>query len=46
MIKIEKMKGQPIVVKSDGHYAMGAELEALNVQDGKLVMRKKSILPA
>ena len=46
VIKIEKMKGQPIVVKSDGHYAMGAELEALNVQDGKLVMRKKSILPA
>ncbi len=46
VIKIEKMKGQPIVVKSDGHYAMGAELEALTVQDGKLVFEKKSILPA
>ncbi len=46
MIKIEKIKtGRPVVVASDGHYAMGAEFDTLAVSQGRLHIRLKSVLP-
>ena len=46
MIKIEKIEtGRPVVVASDGHYAMGAEFDTLAVSRGRLHIRLKSVLP-
>ncbi|MCR5295054.1 MAG: alpha-galactosidase [Lachnospiraceae bacterium] len=45
VIKIEKMEGQPVIVKSDGHYSMGAECSVLAMSGGKLEIKKKNILP-
>ena len=45
VIKIERMTGQPIIVKSDDHYSMGGECEVLAVRDNRLLIRRKSILP-
>lgn len=46
VIKIEKMKDKPIIVASDGHYAMGAECTRLEWDGGRLLVEKPSILPA
>ena len=36
IIKIEPMCGKPMIVGSTGHYSMGAELDKLEIADGKL----------
>ena len=45
VIKIEPMGGRPIIVASDGHYAMGAECDRLEVSGGKLRLEKPCPLP-
>ncbi len=34
VIKIEPMKGNPVIVGSTGHYSMGAEIEKIEMADG------------
>lgn len=36
VFKVTKMKPEPVVVKSTGHYSMGGEIETLEMLDGKL----------
>ena len=37
------MTDRPIIVRSDGHYAMGGEFERLDVCDGLLRMRRRPL---
>jgi len=45
VVKIEKMEDKPIIVASDGHYAMGAECSRLEITGSRLMVELKSILP-
>ena len=36
VIKIECVGDAPIIVESDGHYSMGAEIQTLEIKDGQL----------
>ncbi|MDO5402194.1 MAG: alpha-galactosidase [Eubacteriales bacterium] len=45
IIKITQQTGEPVVVASDGHFLMGAELEKLSVTDGKLKISGNNSFP-
>ena len=46
VLKVERADGsRPVIVASDGHYSMGAECEALEIRDEKLIVKRKPILP-
>lgn len=37
--KVIKMRGEPMVVRSEGHYSMGGEFDRLECKDGRLYYR-------
>ena len=45
VIKVEKMDGQPIIVASDGHYAMGAECSVLEISGNRLRVGRPAVFP-
>ena len=45
VIKVERMEDRPVVVASSGHYAMGAELRCLMIEEGMLHVVLDMALP-
>ncbi len=45
LLKVEAQQGRPIIVRSDGHYAMGAECAELRFSEGQLRVRIPALLP-
>ena len=45
VIKVAKQEKKPIIVASDGHFSMGAELDQLEIREDRLHVRKPALFP-